>query len=385
LFFTLVGALQVLLAARVFFRMLRTAGGQRVETCDQPSSERISVILPVLNEASRIADCLEGLITQPREIAEILVVDGGSTDRTRAIVEDYRSRDARVQWLDASPVDPNWTGKSWGLNFGLARSSPSSQWILCVDADVRVSAQLARSLLAHTACAEAAAFSIATRQHLSGALDAFIHPAFLTTLVYRFGQPGTASENRHHVHANGQCFFGRRDILIATEAFAAAKTSLCEDITIVRRLAECGESAGFYETAGLADVWMYGDWRETWANWPRSLPMRDQYFGATEAIGLLEVLWVQGAPLPMVVLCWGLRAPVWLFMINAGLLTARLGVLAGTARAYPDRPWTYWLSPFCDFPAALRLLRTALSRKQSWRGRSYVRRSAGRFIPMDSL
>jgi dolichol-phosphate mannosyltransferase len=59
----------------------------------------------------------------------------------------------------------------------------------------------------------------------------------------------------------------------------------------------------------------------------------------------------------------------------------RLGVLCGTARAYVDRPWSYWLSPLCDLPAALRIIQSALTRRHTWRGRSYVRSKGGEFEP----
>jgi dolichol-phosphate mannosyltransferase len=379
--FLLLGLLQTILAARVFFRMAKTSQGRLIEALDQPSTALITILLPVLNEATRIANCLEGLIAQPEEVAEILVIDGGSTDATRAIAETYQLRDRRVRWIDASPADSRWIGKAWNLNFGLAHSSPGSQWILCIDADVRVSRKLSRSFLSHATRTGVFTFSAATRQHLSGPSEALIHPPLLTTLVYRFGQPGRPSRNLHQVQANGQCFFSRRKTLLAAQAFAAARSSICEDITIVRRLVERGEAVGFYETEGLAEVAMYRDWRETWRNWPRSLPMRDQYFGWQQSLGLLEVLVVQGLPLPMLILVLIAGAPKWFLALNALLLALRVGVLFGTARAYDRRPWTFWLSPLCDFPVAVRLIKSALSRKHSWRGRSYVRRSAGVFEP----
>ena len=355
-----------------------------VETSDQPSAERITILLPVLNEATRITNCLDTLIAQPEEVAEILVIDGGSTDATRATVESYKRRDERVRWIDASYADARWIGKAWNLNFGLTHSNPASQWILCIDADVRVSPNLSRSLLGHAARSGVATFSLATRQHLSGRLEALIHPALLTTLVYRFGRPGRAYRNPDQVQANGQCFFSRRETLVGAEAFAAARSSLCEDITIVRRLVERGEAVGFYESHALAEVSMYRDWRETWRNWPRSLPMRDQYFGWRQAVGLLEVFFVQGLPLPMLIVAWHVGAPRFFLALNALLSVLRAGVLFGTARAYDQRPWTYWLSPFCDFAVAVRLVQSALSRKHSWRGRSYVRRRAGMFEPKET-
>jgi dolichol-phosphate mannosyltransferase len=380
----LLGALQIILALRVVPRLIRTAGGASIEASHEPRSERVSVILPVLNETARIKDCLESLIAQPEALAEILVVDGGSTDGTQSIVENYGSRDRRVQLIDASPVPWDWTGKAWGLYVGLKNTDAHSQWVLCIDADVRCSPLLMPSLLAHAERTGVSTFSVATRQHLSGSGEALLHPSLLTTLVYRFGIPGKSTRNLHQVQANGQCFFTRREALSRTDAFRAAQLSLCEDITMARRLAECGEPIGFYESDGLVWVRMYEDWHETWRNWPRSLPMRDQYFGSREAAGLLEVLFVQSLPLPLLAMAYAIGAPGWLVAVNLSLSLTRVGVLIGAARAYERRPWTYWFSPLLDLPVALRLITSALKRRQVWRGRVYIRRAGGTFEPLDS-
>jgi dolichol-phosphate mannosyltransferase len=379
----LLGALQIFLALRVVLRFIRTAGGDRIEVSRESPPEQVSIILPVLNEAARIQACLECLIAQPEAVVEILVVDGGSSDGTQSLVERCRLRDQRVRLIDASPVPGDWTGKIWGLYKGLKNADPQSEWVLSVDADVRCSPRLVPSLLAHAKRTGVSTFSVATRQHLSGFADALLHPSLLTTLVYRFGMPGKATGDLHQVQANGQCFFSRRETLLRTDALRAAQLSLCEDITLVRRLAECGERVGFYESAGLVWASMYKDWHETWRNWPRSLPTRDRYFGWREGVGLLEVLLVQALPLPLLGVALALSAPDWLVAVNAGLAMTRLGVLVGIARAYEQRPWTYWLSPLLDLPVALQLVASALRRRQRWRGRIYVRRMGGLFEPLD--
>src|SRR4051812_11282358 len=49
---------------------------------------QVSVVLPTLNERAYITDCLESLLAQDYPaIAEVVVVDGGSTDGTRELVE----------------------------------------------------------------------------------------------------------------------------------------------------------------------------------------------------------------------------------------------------------------------------------------------------------
>jgi dolichol-phosphate mannosyltransferase len=370
---------QLVLAARVCMRFLKTAGGTRIAACEEASPERISILLPVLDEEQRIAACLAGAVAQPEEVVEILVVDGGSRDATRAVVEKFAARDARVRWVDASPVPASWTGKIWGLSFGLLASS-ESDWILCLDADVKPPPGLARSLLAHARRVGVGAFSTATSQKLSGAVQGLLHPSLLTTLVYRFGSPGHAVCETGRVQANGQCFFARRELMLRTGAFEAARDSLCEDITVARRIAETGEPVGFYESDVPVEASMYEDAREAWRNWPRSLPMRDRYFGAREAAGLAEVALVQALPLPLLLLGAVLGAAPWLLTLEAMLFATRLGVLAGTARAYAARPFLYWLSPLADVPVALRLVQSTLQRRHVWRGRTYLRGSHGGFL-----
>ena len=117
----LLGALQIILGLRVVLRLIRSAGGVRIEASTAPRSERVSVIVPVLNETARIKACLDGLMAQSGAVAEILVVDGGSSDGTQSMVEDYGSRDRRVRLIDASPVPVGLDGKSMGSVRGVEK------------------------------------------------------------------------------------------------------------------------------------------------------------------------------------------------------------------------------------------------------------------------
>jgi dolichol-phosphate mannosyltransferase len=196
----------------------------------------------------------------------------------------------------------------------------------------------------------------------------------LTTLVYRFGIPGGRYRHVAEVQANGQCFLARREVLDAVGGFAAVRESICEDITLARLLVEDGHEVGFFEAGDLVSVRMYPNWQATWRNWPRSLPMRDRYFGTRGVLGLAEVLFVQALPLPLLAFSWVTGAHgSSLARLNLILLITRFGILAGTARAYSHRPLTYWISPLADLPVALRLIASALQREHSWRGRVLVR------------
>lgn len=78
----------------------------------------VSFVVATWQEAGFIGPCLERLLGQDVEAeVEVLVVDGGSTDGTRTVVEEVAARDARVRLLDnPARVTPS------AFNIGIAAS-----------------------------------------------------------------------------------------------------------------------------------------------------------------------------------------------------------------------------------------------------------------------
>jgi glycosyltransferase involved in cell wall biosynthesis len=76
----------------------------------------VTIVLPTLNERAYIVDCLESLTTQDyASLAEILVVDGGSTDGTRELVA---RAEGRVRLIDNPRVSA-----AAAMNLGIAEAS----------------------------------------------------------------------------------------------------------------------------------------------------------------------------------------------------------------------------------------------------------------------
>jgi dolichol-phosphate mannosyltransferase len=369
---------QAALAVLVFREFLRVANMRRIPASTVPAPFSVSVIVPVLNEEQRLPAMLQALIAEAGtvpEIIEILIVDGGSTDTTRGVVMAAVALDPRVLFVDASPVPVTAVGKAWGLQQGAAVAR--GDWLLTLDADTIVAPGLTRALAAFVQREKIDALSVATRQLCAGWLQSMLHPAFLTTLVYRFGPPGYATRDARRVMANGQCFFAAKAALVDAHAIGSALSSLCEDITMARTLAKAGYAVGFYETDVPVVVQMYGSAREVWTNWPRSLVMRDRHAGFAAALPLAQVLLLQAAPLPLLALALIGGLPLWFVLVQALLLVCRLGVLAGVNGSYAGRAPSFWLSPLLDVPVALRLLAAQFQRRLVWRGRVYVRSRDG--------
>lgn len=369
---------QAALAVLVFREFLRVASMRRIPASIVPAPFSVSAIVPVLNEEQRLPAMLQALIAEAStvpEIIEILIVDGGSADDTRRVVMAAAALDPRVRFIDASPVPITAVGKAWGLQQGAAVAR--GDWLLTLDADTIVAPGLTRALAAFAQSEKIDALSVATRQLCSGWLQSMLHPAFLTTLVYRFGPPGYATRDARRVMANGQCFFAAKAALADTNAIGSALSSLCEDITMARTLAKAGYTVGFYETDVAVVVQMYGSAREVWANWPRSLVMRDRHVGLAAALPLAQVVLLQAAPLPLLALALIGGLPQWFLLAQGILLICRLGVLIGVNGSYAGRASSFWLSPLLDMPVALRLLAAQFQRRLVWRGRVYVRSRDG--------
>lgn len=81
---------------------------------------RVSVVIPVYNEERHIERCLGSVQAQsyPSELIEVLVADGGSSDRTRDIVAAIAERDPRVRLVH----NPR-RSQAAGLNVALREST----------------------------------------------------------------------------------------------------------------------------------------------------------------------------------------------------------------------------------------------------------------------
>jgi glycosyltransferase involved in cell wall biosynthesis len=92
----------------------------------------VSIIVPIFNAEAHLEKCLSSLRNQdyPKHLMEILVIDGGSTDRSKEIAESYGARVLQNPKRDAQ------IGKA----IGIRNISPDSEFVALIDADNEVAA-----------------------------------------------------------------------------------------------------------------------------------------------------------------------------------------------------------------------------------------------------
>ncbi|MBK9018641.1 MAG: glycosyltransferase family 2 protein [Sulfuritalea sp.] len=92
----------------------------------------LTAVLITLNAADRLEDCLASVAF----CDEIVVVDAGSDDATVVIAERHAARVIRSEW------------RGFGPQKQFAVEQASHDWVLCIDADERVSERLRESICA---------------------------------------------------------------------------------------------------------------------------------------------------------------------------------------------------------------------------------------------
>lgn len=90
---------------------------------------KISVVIPVRNEAESIRALLDALLDQSLLPDEILITDGGSSDATAAIVQEYALRNASVRLFREAMALP-------GRGRNVAAANASHEWLAFIDAGV---------------------------------------------------------------------------------------------------------------------------------------------------------------------------------------------------------------------------------------------------------
>ncbi len=101
---------------------------------------KVSVIIPVYNTEVYLNDCLDSIINQTHKDLEIICINDGSSDKSGAILENFKQKDDRI-----IIINQNNQGQSSARNKGL--DIAKGDYILFVDSDDRIDVDFVEKML----------------------------------------------------------------------------------------------------------------------------------------------------------------------------------------------------------------------------------------------
>ena len=137
----LLGALLLLFMAQVYwYARYMAAVARRIRrdkksaSSEQPSDQPgVTVVLCAHNESENLSQYLQALLTQDYPEYEVIVVDDGSEDDTRAVIERYMTHDPRLR-MTFVPYGAR-VGSTKKLALTLAAKAAQYDYLLLTDAD----------------------------------------------------------------------------------------------------------------------------------------------------------------------------------------------------------------------------------------------------------
>lgn len=257
----------------------------------------LSVIVPARNEEASLGACLESLVGQlgrvhqeskkqiPRppgptrndetdefrreslqNSLEIIVVDDGSTDKTRAVAESFPA----VRVIEAAPLPEGWSGKCNACWSGAKIAK--GKWLLFTDADTRHTSNSIEQGLREAESNDAALLSYSPKQEVHGFWERALMPVIFAELTKTYRPKEVSNPASPAAAANGQYLLIRRDVYDDVGGHAAIAQAILEDVELAKLVKRAGYKLQF-RMCDAVSTRMYRSFSQMWEGWTKNLAL----------------------------------------------------------------------------------------------------------------
>ena len=346
--------LLTLLSNLVFFPVLKPSE----KVGELPS---VSILVPARNEAHNLPETLPRLLKNLCQGVELIVLDDGSADGTRALLDAFAEDHPRLRVLEGKPLLEGWSGKNWACH-QLSKAA-SGDILIFTDADVRWEPQTLAALLAFRKAHEAGFVSVWPRQLTGTLAERLMVPTIDLVLLGFLPYLGVIYSSHAAFSAgNGQLMLWTQEGYERVGGHAAFRGEVLEDVRMGQRAKGVGLRVALALGERMIATRMYRGEKEMLEGFAKNiLAAVGGNRAALLMLGALNTL--------TYTLAWPLALlnPWWL-LIGFGGLLQRLLTSLKTRRS----PLEALLQPFMVVPL-WRVTGRALRRKgYRWKGRTYA-------------
>jgi glycosyltransferase involved in cell wall biosynthesis len=338
---------------------------------DRPPTS-VTVIVPAYNEALNVRPCLEAILASQLNLGQqlrVILADDGSSDETLAQAQALAQTNDRLTVL---AVPPRPQGETWvGKNWACAQATPlaDSEWILFIDADVRLGERAIARALREAQAQNCDLLSCAPRIVCGCLAEWLVQPVLLVILALGSDFEPVNDPLRDKAFAAGPFMLFRRSAYNTIGGHRALADNVVEDLALARAIKQAGLKLRYLLALEDVSVRMYANWAALWEGWTKnwflgcggSIPLTLMSaaaiflaFAAPWLSLLVALLW--RSPLAMLLATTTLLAHLWLRWRSAyhfqvgqrywwlggiGGLLATAIILASIVKAKTGWGWTW--------------------------------------------
>jgi hypothetical protein len=176
----------------------------------------------------------------------------------------------RFQLLHAGarPVDQRWVGKNWACT--RAAEQIHTDWLLFIDADVRLRPDALRRALAQACQEQADLFSLAPRLACSCLAEWMVQPIMASLLGLGFPIQAANDPASPVAFAAGPFMLFRRVAYEQIGGHRALAAEVVEDLALARRIKSHGHRLRYLLGLDVLELSMYADLAALWEGWSKN-------------------------------------------------------------------------------------------------------------------
>jgi len=324
----------------------------------------VTALMPARNEAEIVETSVRALLQQGPSLARAIVIDDKSTDETPEILGRLAALNGQLVVIPGRGPGEGECGKPAALRDAMERLSPSTEWLLFIDADVVLELGAVDALLELGDSHDLV--SVLPKLEMNTTVERWLMPSIVALVSGAYPPAKIADPESPVAFANGQIILIRRDTYAAVGGHGSVVKEVLEDVRLAERVKKAGGRLCLADGRLAARTRMYAGARELIEGWSKNL-----------------YLLVGGRPAPA--FAWMLLTTLLPSLGWLALLVDRLpfGVLAFAfvtavqmvLRRRIGAPlfWTP-LAPLAALATDLLILRSAWVRRRgrvAWKGRVY--------------
>ena len=225
----------------------------------------VSIIIPTRNEADSIKSCIESILNLDYHNTEIIVVDGGSTDKTKEILQKYKKY---IKIINEPKLPSKWIGKNWACHVGYQHSI--GDLLLFTDADTIHSTWSLSSTVNYLKKSKSDLLSLYPKILNFTFWEKFLMPPISSFIVFYTQGKKTNDDNKKKWMANGQYILIKKETYEKVGGHKKIKERIYEEYRLAELIKKSGYKIRLLHAPDALKTRMYSNFKDIWEGFQKN-------------------------------------------------------------------------------------------------------------------